>query len=432
MTRSYTTPTGMTLYHVKQIGSGTFGVAHAVRTSRGDLRCLKEVSIKLSQTSEQDRHELLSEVQMMKECNHPNVIALHESWFERGRMCILMEYAPGGSLDQLIAKYKLESKRLPEAKVAHYVQELADALHHCHHNVGVIHRDIKPANILIDDLGTLKLGDFGLSRSLGPSKLAQTFCGSPMYMAPEQLVGYGKQTDGYGPPADMWALGCVVFELMALRSPWYPKTLGPPASYHALVSRITTWPPEFDKLLYPSKLIEVSRWLLQRRVDQRATAADLVQLMEMRTPPARPAPPASPVDNGEEHGAVEEARRIVSAMRIQNSFRKSTKKPNAQQIADSSAVIQRAVRKSLNRRRNYCDVSPEVKAVQDHRLARPAPRAVPVQLRRFTPAPECSDRLLQLAKPRARHMPIVERKPFRMPTPQAHQAPPLMPRQAWS
>ena len=105
-----------------------------------------------------------------------------------------------------------------------WLLQLAAALNAVH-SVGALHRDLKPENVFLSDSGEIKLGDFGLSRAIekpgggsgggggdGDDVFAQTACGTPYYMAPEQING-----QPYSQPVDLWALGCVLFELLTLR-----------------------------------------------------------------------------------------------------------------------------------------------------------------------------------------------------------------------
>lgn len=281
MPRTYTTPTGITLHFARALGSGQFGIANEVRTRKGDSYCLKEIPVKVS--DEVAKQQALTEVKLMKEtCNHDNIVTFYESWFERNRLCILMEFAPNGSLDKLIEKCAKTRTYLTSKKVAHFVEELASALDYCHNTLKIIHRDIKPANILVDELGTLKLTDFGMSKSLGPTNdLAMTFCGSPLYMAPEQL----HTNNTYSFPADMWAMGCVVYEIMTLSSPWVQGS--EPHGFPALVQRIMYTTPSYSSISerYSVRFADMTRWLLQRKIGKRATALDIVSLLEMRAPP---------------------------------------------------------------------------------------------------------------------------------------------------
>jgi len=340
MPRTYTTPRGITLQYVRALGNGQFGIAKEVRAKDGTSFCMKEIPIKVSDSAA--KQQALTEVTLMKEtCSHDNIITFYDSWFECNRLCILMEFAPNGSLDKLLHKCAKTRTLLTATKVAHFVEELAGALDYCHNSLKIIHRDIKPANILIDQLGSLKLTDFGLSKSLVPTNdLAMTYCGSPLYMAPEQLL----EEDSYSFPADMWAMGCVVYEIMTLSSPW-SAAMGVPK----LINMIMCTTPNYDAISqrYSSRMADMTRWMLRRNTTKRATARDIVSLLEMRAPPVpladtiyqptqamrAPSPPSpeptvseSPVTSSIERTQtiVEDAMRLVkAATSIQRSYRLS-------------------------------------------------------------------------------------------------------------
>lgn len=460
MPRTYVTPSGHTVQYVHALGAGQFGEAKAVKDRKGNMFCLKEVVVKV--TDDRAREEALTEVKVMKEtCKHPNVIMFYESWFERNRMCILMEYAPNGSLDKLIQEYTTAGKRFTLSKVRSFIEELSGALDFCHAN-GIIHRDIKPGNILIDQIGSLKLADFGLSRALEPNHLATTFCGSPLYMAPEQCTA-GER---YSFPADIWAMGCVVFEIMAFHSPWVSPNGQEPKTFPILVQRVLHGTPDYDFLItlgYSNRLVDVVRWMLQRKVAKRATAADIMELLELRAAPPSllsqtvrhieetpvnltlasndatlvlkteetPVPPPPDDDTlMRRKQLVDDAKAIVDAARVvQRSFRTSVQKrrmmhcrpkvpnpppkplrpidrtPPATEAIDKATVelenvvkLQSAMRASLNRRR------------RDTNLPRAVPRrpstALPVKpLTGSGGGTACSARIHELATPRTKRHP---------------------------
>lgn len=356
MPRTYVTPSGHTVQYAYALGSGQFGDAKAVKDRKGTMYCLKEVIVKV--TDDKAREQALVEVKVMsKTCNHPNVIMFHESWFERNRMCILMEFAPNGSLDKLIEQYVSAGKRFTLAKVRNFIEELSGALDFCHEN-GIIHRDIKPGNILIDQLGSLKLADFGLSRALDPNHLATTFCGSPLYMAPEQCTA-GEQ---YSFPADIWAMGCVVFEIMAFHSPWVSTTGAQPKNYPTLVQRVLHETPNYDNLIklgYPQRLVDVVRWMLQRKVSKRATASDIVDLLELRAPPSLALtivgePPATPM-LPPVVVACDDATILVTAPSDMDETiaRRKTLIDDAKKMVNAAQVVQKSFRTSVQRRMMY-------------------------------------------------------------------------------
>lgn len=348
MPRNYVTPKGITLTYERALGAGQFGIANAVRNRRGELFCLKEVSVRTA--DEEAMEQVVREVDVMKEtCAHPNIITFHDSWFERNRLCILMEYCSNSSLDKLILKFSNVKKRFIDTKIIFYMQELSSALKYCHHDLRIMHRDLKPANVLIDEIGTLKLADFGLSKSLDVhTDLCATFCGSPLYMSPEQCAG-----DTYSFSADVWALGCILFELMALQSPWIDSRDPSRQSYPALVEKIRAAKPNYEPLLelYPERLIDLTKWMLCAKSDKRASAMNIYDHLEMRSPPmifaestataglgtkefasllaAMPPPPhptptVSPRDEENATDTLQRQADIVSAaLKIQRSFRVS-------------------------------------------------------------------------------------------------------------
>jgi NIMA (never in mitosis gene a)-related kinase len=134
-------------------------------------------------------------------------------------MHILMEYASGGTLDGLIDRYKAKKQLLPEALVWDCMVQLCGALKYCHSR-NIMHRDIKPQNVMLStpDERTcrLLLGDFGIAKIMAHQG-AQTkeLAGTPYYYSPELCKGLA-----YDNKSDMWAIGVVLFELMAQRRPF--------------------------------------------------------------------------------------------------------------------------------------------------------------------------------------------------------------------
>ncbi len=418
MPRSYTIPTkGVHLEFVRQLGTGQFGVANCVRSRRGELYCMKEVKV---QTSNDDaREQVLREVNMMKEtCDHPNVVAYHDSWFEFNRLCILMEYCANGSLDRLIARFETDKKRFVDTKIVHYMQELSGALKFCHHDLCIMHRDIKPANVLIDDLGTLKLADFGLAKTLDTG-LCATFCGSPLYMSPEQCAG-----ESYSFSADVWALGCILYELMALHSPWL-KHRSSRQTVPSLLLKIREARPSYKGILdlYPERLIVLTKWMLHAQVERRATARQIFDHLEMRSPPVPttepdaadpsschqevsapvPAPPTpTPVSSPREKTLDSNSWEAdMAALVIQRSFlkRQTTDDVPRGVPVDAAVAAAAAERPTLHKVLGRMDrVPPNRRPHVPLRYARDAPR--PLTRRVVVTQNDKKSRLDQLAAPR--------------------------------
>eukprot|EP00474_Spongospora_subterranea_P010745 CRZ11203.1 hypothetical protein [Spongospora subterranea] len=127
-----------------------------------------------------------------------------------------MEYCPGGDLyKEMNAALKARTK-IPEARVMRWFAQIALGLNEIH-NRSFMHRDIKPSNILLDAGGNAKLGDFGLTNNVGGASIDEsyrgTICGTPGFLSPEL-----ERSDKYNVKSDVWALGCTLYEILALRS----------------------------------------------------------------------------------------------------------------------------------------------------------------------------------------------------------------------
>jgi WD40 repeat protein/tetratricopeptide (TPR) repeat protein len=159
-----------------------------------------------------------AEAEAIARLRHPNVVQVYSVGPRDGPPYLVMEYVPGGSLAE-----RLDGSPQPPREAAELVEALACGLAEAH-RLGVIHRDVKPANILLDGR-TPKLADFGLAKLLdGDSDLTRTgtLLGSPTYMAPEQVGGPPGRV---GPPADVHALGVLLYELLTGRPPFRGATM---------------------------------------------------------------------------------------------------------------------------------------------------------------------------------------------------------------
>jgi serine/threonine protein kinase/Tfp pilus assembly protein PilF len=176
---------------------------------------------------------------------HPNVVTVFDLGEEGGRPFIVSEYIPGGALSDELSQ---AGGPLSVPRVFALLRDLLRALTHVH-QCGIVHRDLKPSNVWIAADGTPKLGDFGLAISAEAKRLTEVggIVGSPGYLAPEQITG--GEIDGR---TDLYALGCLTYELLSGRPPFS----GPLASVFAQHLHATpSWaslpelPPAIDQLL---------------------------------------------------------------------------------------------------------------------------------------------------------------------------------------
>ncbi|KAJ3108535.1 G2-specific serine/threonine protein kinase [Phlyctochytrium planicorne] len=214
------------------IGSGSFGVIRKVRR-KTDNKILARKEIDYRKMTEKEKRQLVAEVNILRELRHPNIVRYYERFVDRDScmIYIIMEYCEGGDLAAIIRQCKKENKRIPEDVIWSLLAQLLLALHECHHggavgstkpqHAAVLHRDIKPDNVFLDGAQNVKLGDFGLSRTIEnpESEFAKTFVGTPFYMSPELV-----NESCYNTKSDVWALGCLIYELCALEPPFQAKT----------------------------------------------------------------------------------------------------------------------------------------------------------------------------------------------------------------
>jgi hypothetical protein len=171
--------------------------------------CVKIIKIKNIPKKEREATKL--EVDLLKRLNHPNIVGYVDSFLSKNQesLCICMEYCDGGDLASQIkaAKRNLFS----ESKILHWFVQLALGLHYMHGN-RILHRDLKTQNVFLLGNGRLVLGDLGISKVLdGTMDFAQTCIGTPYYMSPEIF-----KNKPYSYKSDVWALGCILYELTTL------------------------------------------------------------------------------------------------------------------------------------------------------------------------------------------------------------------------
>jgi serine/threonine protein kinase len=158
------------------------------------------------------------EIKIMKLLDHPNIVKLYDIISHRDdkQTFLVLEYVARGELfDYIVANGRI---REPESRK--FWRQLISAVEYCHAFL-VVHRDLKPSNLLLDDTGSIKITDFGLSNTMTPGKLFTTWCGSLYYSAPEIV----EEKKYVGPAVDVWSCGVILYALLNGRLPWSGKCL---------------------------------------------------------------------------------------------------------------------------------------------------------------------------------------------------------------
>jgi serine/threonine protein kinase len=201
------------------LGRGGMGVVYLALHGRLDRLCALKMIGAGRDADPEARGRFQAEAEAAARLQHPHVVQIFGVGEHQGRLYLDLEYVAGGSLAD-----RLDGTPWPPAAAARLVEALAGAVAAAHAG-GVVHRDLKPSNILLDAEGHPKSTDFGLARSIGAaSDLTRTdaIVGTPCDMAPEQAMGRAREA---GPPADVYALGAVFYELLTGRPPFKAATV---------------------------------------------------------------------------------------------------------------------------------------------------------------------------------------------------------------
>ncbi|XP_036406734.1 calcium/calmodulin-dependent protein kinase type II delta 1 chain isoform X10 [Megalops cyprinoides] len=269
----------------EELGKGAFSVVRrCMKISSGQEYAAKIINTK--KLSARDHQKLEREARICRLLKHPNIVRLHDSISEEGFHYLVFDLVTGGELFEDIVAREYYS----EADASHCIQQILEAVLHCH-QMGVVHRDLKPENLLLASKlkgAAVKLADFGLAIEVqGDQQAWFGFAGTPGYLSPEVL-----RKDPYGKPVDMWACGVILYILLVGYPPFWDE------DQHRLYQQIKAgaydFPsPEWDTVtpeakdlinkmltINPVKRITATEALKHPWICQRSTVASMMHRQE--------------------------------------------------------------------------------------------------------------------------------------------------------
>ncbi|WP_174855953.1 serine/threonine-protein kinase [Streptomyces hyaluromycini] len=221
------------------------------------------------------------EAQTAGRLRHPNVVGVVDFGEQEGRLFLVMELVEGDSLHRVLA----QMGTLPAEEVARIAAQAAAGLAVAHEQ-GIVHRDIKPGNLLLDAVGSVKIGDFGIARFMDDPGGALTatgqIVGTSLYIAPERALGQPA-----GPPSDVYSLGCVLYQLLTGQPPFHADS--PIAVLHHHLDTAPVPPRELGVGLPPA-FENYLLGLLAKRPEDRPTARQTAEWFAAGSWRGRPEP----------------------------------------------------------------------------------------------------------------------------------------------
>ncbi|XP_066301815.1 serine/threonine-protein kinase Nek10-like [Branchiostoma lanceolatum] len=212
------------------LGSGAFGNVYKVKKkdSSGTFLALKEINVhnpalgKTAKEKDKSIGDIVAEINIIREqLRHPNIVRYYKTFTENDRLYILMDLIEGAPLGEHFNSLKEKGERFPEDRIWNIFLQIVLALRYLHKERTIVHRDLKPDNIMLGENDKVTITDFGLARQRsGEESKMTSVVGTILYSCPEIV-----KSEPYTEKADVWASGCILYQMCALQPPFYSSNM---------------------------------------------------------------------------------------------------------------------------------------------------------------------------------------------------------------
>ncbi|KAF7700888.1 hypothetical protein HF521_002053 [Silurus meridionalis] len=249
-----------------ELGDGAFGKVYKVQNNESNVLAAAKVIVVHSEDQLQD---YITEINILATCRHSNIISLLDAIYNEGWLWIIIEFCPGGALDDIMLELE---HGLSEQQISEVCFQTLQALCYLHQH-HIIHRDLKAGNILLTMEGHIKLADFGVSaKNNNTLQKRSTFIGTPYWMAPEVIMCETSKENAYSCKSDIWSLGITLIEAAEMEPPHH--TLNP----MRVLLKITKSPPPtlVNTRIWSNHFQDFLKRVLQKNPESRWGAQQLL------------------------------------------------------------------------------------------------------------------------------------------------------------
>ncbi|XP_044063678.1 serine/threonine-protein kinase Nek10 isoform X2 [Siniperca chuatsi] len=249
------------------LGTGAFGSVFKVRKQSGqNLLALKEVNLhnpafgKDKKSRDSNVEKIISELTIVKEqMTHPNIVKYYKTFLEGDKLYIVMELIEGVPLAEHFNSLKEKQQQFTEDRIWNIFIQMCLALRYLHKEKRIVHRDLTPNNIMLGEKDKVTITDFGLAKQKQENSKLTSVVGTILYSCPEVV-----KNEPYGEKADVWALGCILYQMATLKPPFNSSNM------LSLASKIVEAVYEpIEEGAFSERVTDMIRWCLSPDADQR-------------------------------------------------------------------------------------------------------------------------------------------------------------------